>query len=209
LHDDVGANLSLIAGVSEMLAQQGAPSAAQLRSQLALLAEASRRSMDAMSDIVWVINPNRDHLRDLTQRLRRFAIETLTPRQIEVKFALPDAEADIPIAAESRREIFLIGKEAINNIARHAGCTAAEIALTLDGARMTLRLRDNGHGFDPTTTYGDPVTGGGQGLLSMRSRAAKLGGELLVLSQPEGGTEIVLQARLDQQELSARARKRL
>ncbi len=189
LHDDVGANLSLIAGVSEMLAQEAQQNAPQMRSQLALLAESSRRSMDAMSDIVWMISPQRDHLRDLTQRLRRFAIETLTPRQIEVKFALPDSEADFPIAAESRREIFLIGKEAINNIARHSACTEAEIALTLDGTMMTLRLRDNGNGFDPTAPNGN---GGGQGLLSLRSRAAKLGGALIVTSQPGSGTEILL-----------------
>ncbi|HEX4948406.1 MAG TPA: two-component regulator propeller domain-containing protein [Blastocatellia bacterium] len=205
LHDDVGANLSLIAGVSEMLAQQAQQTAPQMQSQLALLAESSRRSMDAMSDIVWMINPNRDHLRDLAQRLRRFANETLTPRQIEVKFTLPDSEADIPIAAESRREIFLIGKEAINNIVRHAACTEAEIALTLDGTMMTLRVRDNGRGFDSSAPNGDA----GQGLLSMRSRAAKLGGELLVNSQPGSGTEISLRARLDQHELSERTRKHL
>lgn len=196
LHDDVGANLSLIAGISEMLEQQAQQSAPQMKQQLSLIANASRRSMDAMSDIVWMINPNRDHLHDLTQRLRRFASDTLTPRNIAVKFSLPEGETDFPITSESRREIFLIGKEAIHNIARHADCTAAELALTLAGNEVTLRLRDNGQGFDPAATNGNG--NGGQGLLSMRSRAEKLGGELRITSQPGGGgTEISLRVRLE------------
>ncbi len=192
LHDDVGANLSLIAGRSEMLEQQAEQSAPQFSPQLSLIADAARRSMDAMSDIVWMINPNRDHLGDLTQRLRRFASDTLAPRHIAVQFALPDGEADMPITSESRREIFLLGKEAIHNIARHAACTEAEITLTLDGTMMTLRVRDNGQGFEPSAAHSN----GGQGWLSMRSRAQKLGGEIILTSQPGGGTEVILRARL-------------
>jgi signal transduction histidine kinase/sugar lactone lactonase YvrE len=194
LHDDVGANLSLIAGISEMLEQQAEQTAPQLTPQLAVVANASRRSMDAMSDIVWMINPNRDHLHDLTQRIRRFAGDTLVPRNIAVTFALPDEAADMPITSESRREIFLLCKEAINNLARHSACTAAEITLTLDGTLMTLRVRDNGKGF--VMNGGNGNGNGGQGLLSMRSRAEKLGGQLTITTPPDGGTEVVLRASL-------------
>jgi signal transduction histidine kinase len=194
LHDDVGANLSLIAGISEMLEQQAEQTAPQLTPQLDVIANASRRSMDAMSDIVWMINPNKDHLHDLTQRIRRFAGDTLAPRNIAVTFALPDEAADMPITSESRREIFLLCKEAINNLARHSACTAAEITLTLDGTLMTLRVRDNGKGF--VMNGGNGNGNGGQGLLSMRSRAEKLGGQLTITTPPDGGTEVVLRASL-------------
>ncbi len=207
LHDDVGATLSLIAGISEMLEQQAAQVAPQLHPQLVVVANAARRSMDAMSDIVWMINPNKDHLRDLTQRIRRFASDTLTPRNVTLKFSLPDGAHHLPVTSESRRAIYLICKEAINNISRHAACTEAEITLTLDGATVTLRLRDNGKGFDPAATNGS--LNGGQGLLNMHSRAAKLGGELSVAAQPGSGTEVVLRARLDQHELADHVRKHL
>jgi signal transduction histidine kinase len=177
-----------------MLEQQAEQTAPQLTPQLAVVANASRRSMDAMSDIVWMINPNKDHLHDLTQRIRRFAGETLVPRNIAVTFALPDEAADIPITSESRREIFLLCKEAINNLARHSACTAAEITLTLDGTLMTLRVRDNGKGF--VMNGGNGNGNGGQGLLSMRSRAEKLGGQLTITTPPDGGTEVVLRASL-------------
>jgi signal transduction histidine kinase len=131
----------------------------------------------------------------LTQRIRRFASDTLAPRNIEVKFSLPDSEADMPITSESRREIFLICKEAVNNIARHAACTKAEITLTLDGNEITLRLRDNGKGFAPTA-INSGNNNGGLGLLSMRSRAQKLSGELIVTSQLGSGTEVVLRASI-------------
>jgi len=194
LHDDVGANLSLIAGISEMLEQQSAQVTPQLRSQLAIVAQAAQRSMDAMGDIVWMINPNKDHLRDLLQRIRRFASDTLTPRNIAVTFALPDGEVEMPITSESRREIFLICKEAVNNIARHADCTKAEITLMLNGTIITLCVRDNGRGFVTNGSNGN--SSGGQGLLSMQSRAEKLGGELIVATLPNGGTEVLLRANI-------------
>ena len=89
LHDDIGANLSLIAGLSDVLRQQASSSDPQVSERLSLIASVSRRSVDAMSDIVWAINPNRDHLGDLTQRMRRFAAETLDARGIKFRFDSP------------------------------------------------------------------------------------------------------------------------
>src|SRR5262249_40643628 len=149
LHDDIGSNLSLIAGLSEMLRQQVVGAAPQAAERLSLIASVSLKSVDAMSDIVWAINPKKDHLRDLAQRMRRFASDALTARNIELRFNPPEADDDIKLGSELRREIFLIFKEAVNNIARHSRCTQAELALHAAGGALTLRLSDNGRGFDP------------------------------------------------------------
>src|SRR4029434_10696062 len=104
--------------------------------------------LDAMSDIVWAVNPNRDHLSDLTQRMRRFATETLGSRGIEFRFESPSFEQNTKIGADVRREVVLIFKEGVNNIARDSQCTLADISLDSDGGLMLLKMSDNGTGFD-------------------------------------------------------------
>jgi signal transduction histidine kinase len=159
---------------------------------LSVIAESSRDLVDSMSDIVWAINPKKDHLQDLTQRMRRFAADTFTARNITLRMRLPDAEEDVPLGANLRREVFLIFKEAVNNMVRHAACTEAEVELTLDGGRLRLRLRDNGEGFDPDRESE------GHGLLSMRDRARGIGGEFRLSSRPGHGTTIELAIALEQ-----------
>jgi signal transduction histidine kinase len=80
--------------------------------------------------------------------------------------------------------VLLVFKEAVNNAARHSRCSKAEIELTLVGPRLSLRVADNGRGFDPEA----PLDG--HGLTSMRARARELGGELHLTSAPGGGTVV-------------------
>ena len=67
-----------------------------------------------------------------------------------------------------RRDVLLIFKEAVNNAARHSGCSRAEIDLRVAGSRLVLTLGDNGVGFD-TSLQSD-----GDGLSSMQRRAGRL-----------------------------------
>ena len=85
-----------------------------------------------------------------------------------------------------RRQLFLIYKESVNNLARHSGCQRAEIALHLDGKRLVLQVKDDGKGFDPNN--GKP----GNGLKNIHKRAEALGGKVNILSDNGGGTTIVV-----------------
>jgi len=190
LHDDIGANLSLIAGLSDVLRQQAKLEEPTISERLALIAAVSRRSVDAMSDIVWAVNPNRDHLSDLTGRMRRFANETLGPRGIGFRFESPDFDDDTKIGSDARRELFLIFKEAVNNIARHSECRFAEISLRTEGGQAFLKVRDDGRGFNVDRADC------GQGLASIRKRANNIGAELLLVSRPGQGATILVKAPL-------------
>jgi signal transduction histidine kinase len=145
-----------------------------------------------MSDIVWAINPQRDHMSDLTQRMRRFASDTLTARDIRLRFRAP--EQDLSLDADVRRQVFLIFKECINNIARHADCAEVEVDFTLTDHHLSLRVSDDGRGLVETAPQ--PGQNGGNGLLSMRRRATELGGRLEVVSGAGSGTIIKLEAPL-------------
>jgi ligand-binding sensor domain-containing protein/two-component sensor histidine kinase len=191
LHDDIGANLSLIAMLSEVARGFLKNDDRRMKDWFSTIATTSRDTVDAMSDIVWAVNPKRDQLSDLTQRMRRFAEDILGARDIALNFRAPELERDLKVGADLRREVFLIFKETINNTVRHSQCTASEVELKVARGWLVLQMSDNGRGFDLKGTSE------GNGLASMRQRAQKLGGTLDVSSPNGQGTSVTLRAPLD------------
>ena len=184
LHDDIGANLSLIAMLSEVTRGQLHDGDSRLKEWLTTIATTSRDTVDSMSDIVWAVNPRRDHLRDLTRRMRRFADDIFAARNIDFQFHAPESDRDIRLGADVRREVFLIFKEMINNAVRHSECSQATVELSISAGSLILEVTDNGKGLPAA------ANGQGTGLESMRARAEKLGGSLQIES--EKGTRITL-----------------
>ncbi len=191
LHDDIGANLSLIAMLSEVARGRLSRDDLQLKEWFSTIAATSRDTVDAMSDIVWAVNPKRDQLRDLVQRMRRFSDDICGAGEIELHFRAPDPGRDLRVGADLRREVFLIFKESINNIVRHSGCSKANVELQIERGWLNLQMSDNGRGCDATRTTD------GHGIESMRLRANKLGGSLEVASPTGNGTNVTLRVPLD------------
>jgi signal transduction histidine kinase/ligand-binding sensor domain-containing protein len=185
LHDDIGSSLTQIAIMSEVAQQHGDHQSAT--EPLSHIANLSRELVDSMSDIVWAINPKRDHLVDLTQRMRRFANDTLEAADIEVVFHTPQQGPDTELTADVRREVFLVFKESVNNIVKHAECRHVDVRVDLRGHELYVDLRDDGCGF-----LIQENSNHGHGLASMKERAARLGGHLEVESEPDKGTMLRL-----------------
>ena len=190
LHDDIGAGLSRIAVLSEVARHEAGGGPSPVTEHLAVIARASRELLDSMGDIVWVINPERDRLRDLIQRMRRFASDVFTSLGVEFTFRAPDEEKHSKVRADVRRHIFLICKESVNNVVRHSGCTKSDIELRVEEGCFVLTVQDNGRGFDPAHAHE------GNGLVNMRQRARMPGGELRVDSGAGHGTTITLRVPL-------------
>jgi signal transduction histidine kinase len=157
---------------------------------LSQIATVSQETAAAIGDVVWAINPQRDSLNDLVLRMRRFASDVLSAREIEVRFSAPDAEGSRKLDSDLRRQLYLVFKEAVNNAARHAHATSIEIDLRLDGHTAILEIRDNGRGFDPEDA------GAGNGLNNMRSRAQRLRGTFSIESGGGSGTLLTFRAPL-------------
>jgi ligand-binding sensor domain-containing protein/two-component sensor histidine kinase len=188
LHDDIGSSLSQIALLSGLLRTQLAKGESAASNTIASMYRISAESLDSMSDIVWAINPQRDHLVDLSRRMRRFASDTLSAGGIDLSFTAPDQNADLRLGADLRREIYLIFKEIINNAGRHSGCGQVDAVLRREGSYIVLKVADDGKGFDP-----DEI-GEGNGLISMRERAQRLGGEISFESNNGHGACVTLKA---------------
>jgi ligand-binding sensor domain-containing protein/signal transduction histidine kinase len=186
LHDDIGANLTRIALLSEVASRERDQDAAR-NDHLAAIARIARESVSSMSDIVWAINPSRETLLDLTRRMRRYADEVYTLRGIELRFSAPVATDHLKLGVDVRRDLLLIFKEAVNNSVRHARCSAVTIDLRVEDRTLCLAMHDDGRGFD-TSAERD-----GQGLLSMQRRAHRLKGRLEIVSGRGCGTDLILE----------------
>jgi signal transduction histidine kinase len=182
LHDDIGSSLSQIAILSEVARMEPAPR----QGMLSEIATISRELVDSMSDIVWTIKPENDHLSNLVSRMRRFASDVLAGKNITLQFHSEVEDHDLRTSTEIRREIYLIFKEAVNNVARHSGASHATIELELAKSELVLRVSDDGRGFDAASNHS------GNGLAHMRKRAAELKSTFELCSAPGEGTTITL-----------------
>jgi ligand-binding sensor domain-containing protein len=186
LHDDVGASLSRIAILSEVVKRQVSPANGDAGRTLTEIAETSRGLVDEMSDIVWSIDPRHGDLQSVVFRIREFGSAVLETQNIGWDFQVPEEFENLKLTAEQRRHIFLIFKEAIHNIARHSGCSAVSAAMRIQDGQLVAEIRDDGYGFIP----GEPATG--HGLTNMRARAEELRGSCRIDSEPGRGTRLTL-----------------
>lgn len=204
LHDDIGSSLTQISLYSE-LARQKERENGKSGEQLDVISNVANELVETMSDIVWAINPKKDHLQDLTQRMRRFAANILTAKDIDLEFSAPHSDQEIPLGANIRREVFLIFKETVNNIAKHSEATESKIKFSLENDFLIINFEDNGKGFDQTEKLNGKGNGhldwkkfrGGNGLLNMQKRAADLGGKYEIKSHLGSGTIVILSVPLE------------
>jgi ligand-binding sensor domain-containing protein/two-component sensor histidine kinase len=185
LHDDLGAGLAEIAILTEVAKRKPQADAGALLDHVARRARGLRA---ALGDIVWNVDPRRDCLSDLVDRMRETALPLLQSDGRSVEFNAPVHEElqRIDLTPDMRRHLLLFFKEATTNVARHADATRIEIRLNLANRRLRMNVKDNGRGFDPQSGSS------GRGLASMRHRAAEMKGDFQVDSQPGRGTSVEL-----------------
>jgi signal transduction histidine kinase len=95
--------------------------------------------------------------------------------------------ADLPTTLDARTqvEVLRILQEALTNVRKHADATVVRVSAEFADHRFKISVADNGRGFRPEETSGE-----GLGVQGMKERARLLGGELLVTSEPSGGTAV-------------------
>jgi signal transduction histidine kinase/ligand-binding sensor domain-containing protein len=187
LHDAVGSDLSRISLMADAAERDlhTAPTAA--RETLSEVARSAREAVREMSDIVWALKTKRDDLAQVVNRLRDFAADLLRPNGVEfVVVTRLDLER-VRLDAEACRDLYLLLKEGIANIARHARARRSQLEIEPLGSGLRITLTDDGLGFAPDSARVGP---GGHGLEHMRARARRLGGTLQISATPHQGTTI-------------------
>jgi two-component system sensor histidine kinase UhpB len=182
LHDDVGSTLNSISIYSEV-AKQKSPAVVD---ELEHIGDASRKIIEVMSDIVWTINPKNDTFENIIDRMSSIAYNLLKAKNIEHTFRADEGLGEFKLSLESRRNFYLIFKEALNNLVKYSNANRAFISLTNENGLIKLSIRDNGLGFDVLQTSR------GNGLLNMKNRAAEMKAQLNIESEKGNGAHIEL-----------------
>ena len=190
LHDDVGSLLTQISLESELL-REGLYAPHEQYQQLGRLADVSRTAVRHLNDVVWGLDARHDSMADLLDRLRDHAYEVLSPKGLDIDFAVGPGLAACALPLPARQGLYLIYKEALHNLVKYAhGARLARVQLALDGNCLVLTVADDG----TTPAAPRPAGSGGHGLGNMASRAAAAGGTVRCGPGPEGGW--VVEARL-------------
>ena len=182
LHDDIGSTLSSINIISQMAQKDANGSTMHFQR----IAQHSSSMMESMSDIVWSINPTNDSLEQVITRMKEFVAEILDPLDIEYSFTGEENLQSIKLDISTRKNLFLIFKEAINNAAKYSEAKSVKITFSNAQGDLKLNIHDNGKGFDAQN--GSP----GNGLKNMNARAKNIQGKLELKSSFGFGTEINL-----------------
>ena len=182
LHDNVGASLTEISILSEVAVHKS-NNDSDIK-ELKSISDIARQLVDTMSDIVFVVNPERDSLYDLIIKLKDSYNEFLQSVGISFKVKNIDKTNDIKLPMEYKQNLLLIFKEGINNALKHSHCNKIVLEANVRGDVIEMILSDNGIGFDePTVSFGN-------GLRNMETRADKINGRMKWRSTVDNGTVI-------------------
>lgn len=192
LHDELGAGLGSVGIQAGMLGRAGVPQ--EERRRLAdEIGETAEELGTTLADIVWSLDPRASTLDDLAQRLEERGHRLFAGRETTFRVRFPASWPEGELPAPVRRNVLLVGQEALANAANHAEADAVEVDLApVRRGEWRLTVRDDGRGFDPSEV--DPREG--MGLRSMRKRAEELGAELAWRTRSGGGAEVELVFRL-------------
>lgn len=187
LHDDLGATLSSISIMSELVNQQIKNQSPQASSLLEKIGSSSRNMIESVNDMVWAINPKNDSFENIIKRMRTFASEILSAKDIAFHFDFDKNLLQSKLKMDMRRDFYLIFKEAVNNVAKYSGATNAFVMIWNRNDNLKMTIRDDGNGFELNTVKA------GNGLLNMQQRADGMKARFNLESIPGRGTTVELE----------------
>jgi signal transduction histidine kinase len=193
LHDDLGANLTGLALQLDLAQNEGSPANA-LQGQLASLARSTRGLVDNMREVVWAMNPQHDNVESLASFLGQYTENYLAAAGVRCRLELPPESPAHALSSNARHQLFLVVKEALHNIVRHARASEVQLRLTQEQNELRLEVVDDGCGLPPE---GARIPE--HGLDNMKKRMTHLGGQFSAIRGAKGGTLLTLVLPLGRQ----------
>lgn len=187
MHDDLGAGLSRIKFLSETIGikkQKEEP----IEEEISKIREYAHEMIDNMGEIVWALNEKNDSLSDLLSYTRVYAVEYLSQSGIHCEVEAPDTLPTDFVSGEFRRNIYLVVKEALHNVVKHAQANMVKLKIIVNH-HLEIFIQDDGVGFDRKNIR--PFS---NGLMNMEKRMNEIGGTLAI--ETHDGTTIYIAAPL-------------
>ena len=190
MHDGVGQALGILHWKTELLQQRIA--GGNTSRALAEVVEIRGLVEEAQQETREIIDELRTNKQGFVPALAQYATEFTQTYGIRCELHVADGQVNLPLSAEL--ELLRIAREALTNVRRHSRASMVEVAFESKQDAIEMTIRDNGCGFDTQATLG------GHGLVVMEERARSLGGELAIITSPEGGTEVKVRLAVAQQQ---------
>ena len=183
LHDSIGSGLTEITFLSEMVKYQVKKNENPNKG-LDNITGISKTLIDDMKDIVWLVNPSKDSLKDLFNRLQDSYQEVLRYSNISLLINGIEKLSKVKLPIAYRQNIFLMLKEAINNSIKYSECKNIVVNVNTDYGKLDVEFKDDGKGFDINNTKM------GNGIQNIKKRAKLVNGKVLINSNIGQGTNI-------------------
>ncbi|HEX7734141.1 MAG TPA: sensor histidine kinase [Ktedonobacteraceae bacterium] len=185
LHDSVSQVLySMSLGAHTVLDALESKELEQARISAHYVISLVEAGLTEMRALIFELRPESLETEGLVAAFNRQVAVLRTRHKLAVQFDL-EKEPDLPL--EKKEALYRIAQEALHNIVKHARASTVVLQLIAQQDEIVLEIRDNGRGFDPTELFL-----GHLGLHSMRERATKVGGTLIIKSTP--GKETMIRA---------------
>ncbi len=185
LHDDVGASLTEVALQSDFL--QASSMNSEFKQSLMQIGQQCRKIVTALDDIVWSIDARNDTLGDLTDRMQDYILNVLEPLNFDVVYDFEQLKMENHIPVPVKENLYLIFKEAVNNIAKYSNGNKVDITMYSNNSEFKFTIHDNGKS-------GKTGKKTGHGLRNMEMRAQRMGGQVDINN--ENGFKITLTGKL-------------
>jgi signal transduction histidine kinase len=190
LHDSVTQTLFSIGLTAEAAAELVDSDPLRAREQLGHLQELTRAAMGEMRSLIFELRPAELETEGLAAALRKHVDVVRRLHEQEIELCV---EGDRRLPPGVEKGLLRIAQEALGNAVRHSGADHVTLTLASRDAQISLRVEDDGHGFDPE----EAVTRSRRlGLTSMRERAVALGGTLAIDSEAGRGTAVEVEVKL-------------
>lgn len=190
MHDDLGARLTEVLLLSD-LAKRNKEEGRDPVVEIDKVSHAVRDISRNLNALVWAVNPKNDRIDELVTYISKYAERFLSTTTIRFRLDAPLELPAFTLSAEARHNVFLVLKEALNNVVKHAAASEVWFRVHYEKELLTLRMEDNGKGFKAS---GGSEAGNGLGNMARRMQAT--GGTFAWQSEPGKGTRIEIQIPL-------------
>jgi signal transduction histidine kinase len=192
LHDSVTQTIFSLTLTAESTQVMMIKKPERVPAQLERLQNLARSALAEMRALIFQLRPAELEEQGLVAALEKHIAAVRNKENIEVDFEVVNAN-DYRLSNEHEQALYRIAQESMNNVVKHAQATQVWVKLAIDNQKVTLVVRDNGVGFDPS---GQAAENNREqkslGMTSMRERAALTGGNLVIESQPDQGSTVTV-----------------